>query len=118
MDGAKLRKQLLGGHVSAYMKRLQDKNPDEYKSHFSRFLKAGLEPDDLENMYKSAHTAIREDPTPKSREVVRQLFAITCVRKSHKGLFTADAFYCLVNKFLCITLYHIHNQWDAWSTRP
>ena len=76
MDGAKLRRQLLGGHVSAYMKRLQNKNPDEYKSHFSQFLKAGLGPDELENMYKSAHTAIREDPTPKSREEVTTVVII------------------------------------------
>ena len=73
MNGAKLRRQLLGGHVSAYMKRLQGKNPDEYKSHFSRYLKVGLGPDDLENMYKSAHTAIREDPLHKPREEVIQL---------------------------------------------
>ena len=74
MDGAKLRNQLLGGHVARYMRRLQDKNPEEFQSHFSRFLKEGLTPDSLEEMYKKAHAGIREDPTRKPRAKVSYAF--------------------------------------------
>ena len=70
LDGAKLRSHLLGGHVAGYMRRLQDKNPEEYQSHFSRFLKAGLTAESLEEMYKNAHTRIRDDPTRKPRAEV------------------------------------------------
>ena len=70
LDGAKLRTHLLGGHVAAYMRRLQDKSPEDFQSHFSRFLKEGLTPDSLENIYKTAHAAIRADPIRKPRAEV------------------------------------------------
>lgn len=72
LDGAKLRSQLLGGHVAGYMHRLQDKKPEEFQSHFSRFIKEGLTAEGLEEMYKSAHAAIRADPSRQKREKVTE----------------------------------------------
>ena len=42
-----LRKYLFGGHVADYMRLLQDENEEKYKTHFSRFIKAGITPDNV-----------------------------------------------------------------------
>lgn len=62
-----LRKYLFGGHVANYMRSLQDENEEKYKTHFARFIKAGVTPDNIEEMYRSAHAKIREDPTAKPK---------------------------------------------------
>jgi large subunit ribosomal protein L5e len=58
-----LRHYLYGGHVADYMKHLMEEDEEKYKSHFSRFIKEGVTPDNLEQMYKDAHAKIREDPS-------------------------------------------------------
>jgi large subunit ribosomal protein L5e len=63
-----LRKYIYGGHVAEYMTMLQDEDEDRYKKQFSKFIEAGLCPDDFENMYKNAHARIRDDPTFKPTE--------------------------------------------------
>ena len=77
-----LRHCIYGGHVSDYMKQLQDEDEEKYKAHFSRFIKEGVSADNasghvtwscdfcddvtlyiqMEEMYKNAHAAIRADP--------------------------------------------------------
>lgn len=42
--------------------------PEKYQSHFSEYLKSGVEPDSMEEMYKKVHAAIRADPTQKKSE--------------------------------------------------
>lgn len=42
--------------------------PEKYQSHFSEYIKRGLEADGLEEMYKKVHAAIRADPTVKRSE--------------------------------------------------
>lgn len=37
--------------------------PEKYQTHFSDYIKKGIEPDDMEEMYKKVHAAIRADPT-------------------------------------------------------
>ncbi|RWW86229.1 hypothetical protein BHE74_00005002 [Ensete ventricosum] len=37
--------------------------PEKYQAHFSEYIKRGIEPDDMEEMYKKVHAAIRADPT-------------------------------------------------------
>ncbi|XP_070531626.1 large ribosomal subunit protein uL18-like [Ptychodera flava] len=61
------RKHIFGGHVSNYMKELQDDDEEAYKKQFSQYIKLGIGPDDLEEVYKKAHAAIREDPTQKDK---------------------------------------------------
>jgi large subunit ribosomal protein L5e len=43
---------------------MQDDEPDEYQRHFSAFIKAGVSADNIEDMYKKAHAAIRANPDP------------------------------------------------------
>lgn len=63
-------KYILGGHVAEYMQMMLEEDEDKYKEHFASYLDEGIEPDDLEELYKAAHTAIREDPeyTPTKKE--------------------------------------------------
>merc|ERR1719473_734670 len=51
---------------------LQEEDPTKYEAHFSRFIKAGVEPDNMEAMYKKAHDAIRAKPehVPKEKKNV------------------------------------------------
>ncbi|MFS7935255.1 putative ribosomal protein L5 eukaryotic/L18 archaeal [Helianthus anomalus] len=43
-------------------------SPQKYQTHFSDYIKVGVEPDNLEEIYKKVHAAIRVDPSPKKFE--------------------------------------------------
>lgn len=58
-----LRAHLFGGHVADYMRLLKEENPGKYQTQFSKYIQAGIGPDDVEGMYKKAHEAIRADPS-------------------------------------------------------
>jgi large subunit ribosomal protein L5e len=62
LDAALFRKAIFGGTVADYMRKLADEDPSKYQKHFSRFVKDGITPDHLENIYKNGHKAIREKP--------------------------------------------------------
>ncbi|GLJ45587.1 hypothetical protein SUGI_0959650 [Cryptomeria japonica] len=62
------RKYILGGHVSTYMKMLREDEPSKYQSQFSKCLEKGIEPENVEEMYKKVHAAIRADPSVKHTE--------------------------------------------------
>nr|CAG4648774.1 EOG090X09YS [Polyphemus pediculus] len=59
------RKHIMGAHVADYMRQLMDESEDNYKKQFSSFIKHGVVADNIENMYKKAHEAIRADPDLK-----------------------------------------------------
>jgi len=65
-----LRKYIFGGHVSDYMKKVQEEDDATFKARFSRYLKAGIKPDTLEATWKKVHAAIRADPSHKKVERV------------------------------------------------
>jgi len=62
LDAEVLRSYIYGGHVADYMRYLEEDDDDKYKKQFSKFLAAGLDADDLEEMYQEAHNAIRANP--------------------------------------------------------
>ncbi|CAA7404555.1 unnamed protein product [Spirodela intermedia] len=64
LDAEVHRKYIYGGHVASYMRTLQEDEPEKYNAHFSQFIKGGVEPDDIDELYKSVHAAIRADPSP------------------------------------------------------
>ncbi|KAJ4730315.1 60S ribosomal protein L5 [Melia azedarach] len=68
LDAEVHHKYIYGGHVAAYMRTLMEDEPEKYQSHFSEYLKSGVEPDSMEEMYKKVHAAIRADPTQKKSE--------------------------------------------------
>jgi large subunit ribosomal protein L5e len=56
------RDRIYGIHVANWMKKLQEDNEELYQRQFSKFIKEGVKADDLENLYKKVHAAIRADP--------------------------------------------------------
>jgi len=67
-DAETHRKHIFGGHVSDYMKHLQDDDEDAYKKQFSQFIKNGVTADNLEGIYQKTHAAIRENPARDTKE--------------------------------------------------
>lgn len=61
------RDYIYGKHVSNYMEHLQGEDDSMYQKQFSRFIKLGIAPGGLEEIYKKAHAAIRADPEPKAK---------------------------------------------------
>ncbi|CAL4946152.1 unnamed protein product [Urochloa decumbens] len=62
LDAEIHRKYIYGGHVADYMRTLAEEEPEKYQSHFSEYIKKGIEADDMEALYKKVHAAIRADP--------------------------------------------------------
>uniref|UniRef100_A0A8R1XTM6 Large ribosomal subunit protein uL18 n=2 Tax=Onchocerca volvulus TaxID=6282 RepID=A0A8R1XTM6_ONCVO len=62
------RDRILGKHVADYMTLLKEQDEDAYKRHFSRFIAANIGPDDIMDMYKKAHEAIRNNPAREAKE--------------------------------------------------
>jgi len=56
------RNHIFGLHVSQYMRTLQEEDEDAYKRQFSRYIKEGISADNIEDIYKNAHAAIRANP--------------------------------------------------------
>uniref|UniRef100_A0A1W7R9P7 Large ribosomal subunit protein uL18 n=1 Tax=Hadrurus spadix TaxID=141984 RepID=A0A1W7R9P7_9SCOR len=63
------RKHIFGQHVADYMRVLMEDDEEAYKKQFSQYIKLGITPDDLEDMYKKAHEGIRADPERVPRPV-------------------------------------------------
>ncbi|KAH7576555.1 hypothetical protein ACOSQ2_003045 [Xanthoceras sorbifolium] len=68
LDAEVHRKYIYGGHVAAYMRTLTEDEPEKYQSHFSEYIKKGIEADNIEAIYKKVHAAIRADPIQKKSE--------------------------------------------------
>ena len=55
------RKHVMGQNVADYTRYLIEEDEDAYKKQFSQYIKNNVTPD-MEEMYKKAHAAIRENP--------------------------------------------------------
>jgi len=55
-------KYIFGGNVGDYMEHLKEENEDAYNRQFSRYIKAGIDQMNLEEMYSKCHAAIRSNP--------------------------------------------------------
>ncbi|RXG58564.1 60S ribosomal protein L5 [Armadillidium vulgare] len=51
-----LRGHIFGQHVANYMKELMEDDEEAYKKQFSQYIKHGITADELEDMYKKAHS--------------------------------------------------------------
>jgi len=63
LEAETLRNYIYGGHVSDYMKQLQEEDDDKYKRQFGKYIAAGVTSESLEEVYKNAHEQIRADPS-------------------------------------------------------
>jgi len=61
-DPEMVRSYIFGGNIKEYMESLIEDDEEAYKKQFSRYIAAGLEPDDLEDLYDAAHKEIRSTP--------------------------------------------------------
>ena len=52
----------MGQNVADYMRYLIEEDEDAYKKQFSQYIKNNVTTDMMEEMYKKAHAAIRENP--------------------------------------------------------
>uniref|UniRef100_A0A7N1A804 Large ribosomal subunit protein uL18 C-terminal eukaryotes domain-containing protein n=1 Tax=Kalanchoe fedtschenkoi TaxID=63787 RepID=A0A7N1A804_KALFE len=64
LDAEVHRKYIYGGHVAAYMRTLMEDEPEKYQTHFSEYVKRGIEADNIEELYKKVHATIRANPAP------------------------------------------------------
>merc|ERR1712033_1511 len=62
------RGHIFGNNIGEYMRNLADDNEDAYKRQFSKYIKEGITPDTIEEVYTKAHAAIRADPAAKATE--------------------------------------------------
>jgi large subunit ribosomal protein L5e len=62
LDSEVLQKYIMGEHVAEYMSEMRDEEPEKYNEHFASYVAAGIDPDDLADLYPSVHEAIRENP--------------------------------------------------------
>lgn len=61
-DAETHKSRIMGEHVADYMREMQEDDEEQYKVHFAKWIEAGHEPDDLEELYEEVHSAIRENP--------------------------------------------------------
>jgi len=62
------RSHIFGQHVADYMRTLEEEDQESFKRQFSRYIALGIRADDLEEIYKKAHSTIRADPAHKAPE--------------------------------------------------
>lgn len=67
-DAETHRNYIFGGHVADYMRQLSEEDSEQYNKVFARYVKEGINADDLESIYSKAHEAIRADPSFKKAE--------------------------------------------------
>ncbi|EGF83628.1 hypothetical protein BATDEDRAFT_29395 [Batrachochytrium dendrobatidis JAM81] len=67
-DTELLASYIYGGHVTEYMEYLIEEDDEAYKRQFATYIADGIEPADLEDIYKEAHNKIRENPVAEKKE--------------------------------------------------
>jgi len=60
------RGHIFGNNVGEYMRNLSESDEDAFRRQFSQYIKEGITPDTIEEMYTKAHAAIRADPSVKA----------------------------------------------------
>jgi len=65
LDAEVHRQHIFGLHVANYMRVLEEEDNEAFKRQFSKYISLGVRADDIENIYKKAHAAIRADPGHK-----------------------------------------------------
>lgn len=57
------RDRIFGIHISDHMKELAEDDPEMLKTQYAGYVKAEIDPDDMEDLYTQVHQSIREDPS-------------------------------------------------------
>lgn len=64
-DPSTHREWIFGQHVKAYMESLMEDDEEAYQRQFSKYIEAGVGPEEIEDVYAKAHAGIRADPFVK-----------------------------------------------------
>jgi len=67
-DPELLKSFIFGGHVADYMRDLKENDGEMYRAKFALYLKAGIDADKIEGMWKKIHSAIRANPDAVKKE--------------------------------------------------
>ncbi|AFM98456.1 60S ribosomal protein L5 [Encephalitozoon hellem ATCC 50504] len=68
-DAQELHDRIFGHNISEYMQELRESNPEKYEVQFSDYIKKGIQPEDIPQIYKNAFDKIAEDPIKEKREI-------------------------------------------------
>lgn len=63
-DAEMHRDRIYGAHIAEYMEYLTEEDEAKYKEHFAEYIANDITHEDIEEMYKECHKAIRADPSP------------------------------------------------------
>jgi len=61
-DASALADRIFGSHIVEYMETMEEEDEEKYKAHFAKYIENDINAETLEDMYKDAHSAIREKP--------------------------------------------------------
>merc|ERR1712187_399586 len=67
-DAEAHKDRIFGSHVQEYMEMMKEEDPTKYEAHFSKYIKEGIEPDKLEDMYTEGIEKIKDDPDGEETE--------------------------------------------------
>lgn len=84
LDAEVLKKYIFGGHVAEYMESLEEEDDERFKKQFSTYLADDIGSADIEEIYRSAYAAIREDPVFKPTEKTQDWAAESRKHKTPK----------------------------------
>eukprot|EP01083_Nonionella_stella_P152053 486873_1 len=71
------RARIFSEHVADYMRQVQEEGVEgAFEKQFGKYVEAGVGPDDLEQLYKDAHIAIRADPCIARAQTDRGYFKV------------------------------------------
>jgi len=68
-DASVHKAKIFGEHVGDYMEKLAEEDSEKYQKHFSRYIAAGVGPENLAELYAKVHNAIRENPQPAPKKI-------------------------------------------------
>jgi len=59
---------IMGGIIGEYAQELMEEEPEKYQRQFKSYVEEEIDPEDLEDLYKEVHEAIRADPAHTKKE--------------------------------------------------
>jgi len=67
-DAELLRKYVYSGHIGEYMEQMEEDDEEMYKTHFARYLEAGVTNENMEETWQAVYDKIRADPAHKKSD--------------------------------------------------
>ena len=86
LDSDTVRDYIFGENVAEYMRVLREDDEEAFKRQFARYLSEGVGADDLEEMYASAHSAIREEPFKGGQKKIYSKEEVEAFKEKSKAL--------------------------------